>query len=241
MVADKSFEKQIQLVMEEHDLQLPEEITLLSDVDLARTPGIGRVAMRKLREFYPFDRQAYEDLVTRDENDKLRPHREKLLSYYPQMREGVKLYIGAFHKVTAIQVVEFGVAIRRCKGTYLMHFKPVFRIPTAQDRYSRGERQSEGERRDFSSEVQEHSSASWRDVAHSGPWNDVKASGEFGHVLDTDTAEVLPGIEIKDVVKVRIGIDFVDKGEDFHTRRMTLELATGICLEWELFCEGRIG
>lgn len=48
MVADKSFEKQIQLVMEEHDLQLPEEITLLSDVDLVRTPGIGRVAMRTL-------------------------------------------------------------------------------------------------------------------------------------------------------------------------------------------------
>ena len=66
----------------------------------------------------------------------------------------------------------------------------------------------------------------------------IEVKGEFGDFTSVKGGTQLSGIEPKDVTGIEIEVDFHDPDADFHTRFLKVHSGAGLCLTWELYCEG---
>ncbi|MBU3032026.1 hypothetical protein [Paracoccus marinaquae] len=107
---DRSLKTVVDKVMAENGLLAPDEIRLLRDRDVLKIPGIGRAAINKIRETYPFDELAVLKVEMRD----LRAHAWELRESLRNLGKR-PICISCLHGVAAVRVMRHCVLIRFAK------------------------------------------------------------------------------------------------------------------------------
>lgn len=116
----------VSLVVKKKNLPSAASITLLSDVEILRVSGIGRVALQALREAYPIDSQALHEAHLNEQNDRKQARQERMANGTEFLRLGARFRVGVFHNVCAVKIRENGVLIQCQDAGYLMEIMPVF-------------------------------------------------------------------------------------------------------------------
>lgn len=105
---EKALNRSIDLVMKERGLLHPEEITRLTDAEILRCPGVGRKAYTAIREIYPFDEEAVEQMKATALREKLDPIRQRLAAHPARAH----IELGNIHGVVAARIQRGNLLIR---------------------------------------------------------------------------------------------------------------------------------
>ena len=204
-MTSSKLEKITATVMQAYNLQSSESIKLLSDAEIIRVPGIGRVALNALRKDFTFDGETIERerKAKRIERELARQERIKNGSEF--FIQGARVKIGDLHNVTGVSLLDDKyILIQQSKYPgYLLRVMP-----------------------EFDKQLNE--------------FKTILLEGAFGDPTETGEESLLNGICIRNVQKICVKVDWTDKAEDFHTRRLALITSKGVTLEWELVCNNSI-